>query len=142
AIDGRTFDGGDLTITLIADGCPVLSPGTVDATVNGRAMTVDPGHHGSGTVQDPCYQPVFHLEPLPTDLGSTLTIEIKDASETLRVVISSFHSSSPELETPTGTAMAVHRGDTLSFSFAGASPDDPPDYAGASFENDGTPTDG
>jgi hypothetical protein len=132
----------DLTVNLLADGCPLLEPGTVEATMNGSPMKVDPGHHGSGFDEGPCYQPTFHLDAFPPDLGPTPTIVIKDATQTLRVEISGFHDHPPQLELPAATPIPVHLGDTLSFAFTGTSATDPPGYASASLFNDGAPAAG
>jgi hypothetical protein len=141
AVNGLAEGGGDLAVTLIADGCPLLNRAAVEATLNGLPMMIDPGRPGN-ELDPSCHAPVFRMSPLPADLGSTLTIVIKDNTETLRVVISGFHSHSPALEAPPAAPIAVHRGDAISFSFSGASRDDPPDSFGARFDVDGTPTGG
>jgi hypothetical protein len=139
-VAGLPGSGGDIGVSLFADGCPLLVPGTVRATLNGRAMSVDPGKH-DGPFGPPCYQPTFSLSPLPADLGDTLTIEISDSSETLRVVIAGYHPDTPQLEpAPTGEPRVVHRGDPLSFGFSIVG--DQPDVASASVGESGTPTAG
>jgi hypothetical protein len=110
-LTGAPGDGGFVYVSLLADGCPLLDGDSVTATLNGHAMDVDPGHHGSGPFEGPCYQPMFSLSPLPADLGDTLTITIGDASETLQMVVSDYHPVMPALDPVAfGTA---NRGETL-----------------------------
>jgi len=66
-------------ISLLANGCPLLIPGTVHATLNGRAMTVEPGSHGSGFAGDVgCHEPTFKISALPDDLGPVLTFATEE----------------------------------------------------------------
>jgi hypothetical protein len=131
---GSFIDG--FNIDLFANGCPLLIPGTVRATMNGHEMTVDPGRHGSGFAGDaPCYQPSFRIRPLPDDLGTVMTFVIEDRTETLRVVIGGYHPDVPVLEAAPAGGWMPHRGDRLSVSFT--PPAEPPDDAHASFSEDG-----
>jgi hypothetical protein len=136
-LDFDNLDDDFFSVSLFAKGCPLLVPGTVQATLNGHAMTVDPGHHGSGFGEAPCYQPTFELSPLPPGLGAQLTFVIADASETLRAVIGGFHPDLPVLEAQPAQPSTVHRGDVVSISFTAAA--EPPDDVQASFSEDGTP---
>jgi hypothetical protein len=129
-----------LSISLFADGCPLLVPGTVDATLNGHPLEISPGRHGSGIWEGPCYQPRFSLSTLPDDLGSTLTFVIKDRTLTLRAVISGHHPELPMLEPAPSEPRVLRRADVVAIGFT--SPADPPDHVFVSFSVKGTPTGG
>jgi len=123
-------------ISLLANGCPLLIPGTVHATLNGRAMTVEPGSHGSGFAGDVgCHEPTFKISALPDDLGPVLTFVIEDHTETLRMVIGGYHPDVPVLEAPPAGGWMLNRGDPLSVSFT--SPGEVPDEASAVFHEEG-----
>jgi hypothetical protein len=114
-----SFDRGPKSVTLEADGCPLLIPETVEATINGHQMAVDPGRHGTGINDGPCYPPQFGL-PAADDfeLGATATIVISDSSQTLRVVIVGLPAHLPTLETPTAQPRELHQGGSIKITFS------------------------
>jgi hypothetical protein len=132
--------GGSVLVNLDADGCPVLDPDGLEATLNEHPMAIDPGHLGTEGEGGWCYQATFRLEPLPGDIGSTITIVIRDPSETLRMVLSDVHAHPPVLEPAGNDARRVHPGDQLSIGFT--SPDGLPDTANASIFQDMRTADG
>jgi hypothetical protein len=122
---------GLLSAQLSGEGSPLLIPGTVEATLNGHPMIVDPGDRFS--FDEFYWSPLFKIQA-PDDLGSTLTLVIKDSTQTLRAVISGRHPHLPVLESPPPQPRVVHRGDQFVVPFT--APDEPPDLASASFSVD------
>lgn len=126
------------SITLYADGCPLLIPGQVEATINDHPMKVSPGYHGTGIYAGPCTEPRFDLTE-QIDLGSTATIVIKDPSQTVRAVIVGLREP-PTLEPPNTEPWPLHRGDPVRVSFV--STGEAPDYAAARAAEANTSTSG
>jgi hypothetical protein len=114
-INGLPGAGGFLGVSLFADGCPLLR-NDVLATLNDRPMLVSPGEHGYGFGAGPCYQPLFEMRMLPADLGPTLTLVIRDESQTLRAVIESYVDEKPALEEP-GPVREIARGALVAIPF-------------------------
>jgi hypothetical protein len=124
-VNKTLFMSGPSSVMLSADGeCTFLSPGTVQATVNGHPMYVEPGRKGSGIYESECILPEFYLTDADIDLGATATIVISDSSQTLRVVIVGLPDRPPILEEPTAEPKTLHPGGTarVGFSIAGGEP--------------------
>lgn len=116
---------GWISISLFADGMPLLLEDGVEATLNGQPMEIYHGEHGFA---EPFYQPTFKKHGLGRAFGSILTIEISDFSQKLRVVISGYRVTTLSFGGPSPEIVRLRRGDTFLASFSG----DHPDVAGAS----------
>jgi hypothetical protein len=122
---------GPESITLGADGCALLIPGTVEATINGHPMSVDPGRPASVPYDEPCHYPSFGIDLKTIDVGPSATVQIKDQTETLTVVMTGFHPQAPMLPTPDKEAMKLDRSIPVRIPFTTSS--GLPDEASFSF---------
>jgi hypothetical protein len=130
-VSGKLDLGGYLGIQLDADGCPMLHESAF-VRVNGVPQTVDRGDNsGPGPFQGPCYNPGAFLFSLP-DLGRSVTIEVGDRTQTVRLVVQP-SAAGPVVVVPPDAA-TVHPGGEVVVPFSVADRTAPAPYAYGAFE--------